>query len=116
MKPRAPLRRRSLKRAARSAEYRAWRDSYLASHPVCELCPILVGADLRPRIVSPYRGDHRAQGVHHLWKRGQGGPDIDENVLAACHWSNGWVEDHPALAHRLGLVVRAGDPGRSPHD
>lgn len=46
---------------------------------------------------------------HHLRKEGQCGPYTLENLICLCATCNGWVEDNPDSAHRLGLVQRAGD-------
>ena len=52
-----------------------------------------------------------AEGCHELRKRSAGGSLTDPaNLLASCNACNVWIEDHPTLAHRLGLVVRRGDP------
>lgn len=42
--------------------------------------------------------------VHHLRKAGQCGAFTEENLISACAGHNGWVEDHPKLAAKLGLV------------
>lgn len=43
---------------------------------------------------------------HHLLKASQGGDYTVTNGLTLCAHHNGAVEDHPAEAHALGLVVR----------
>lgn len=48
--------------------------------------------------------------THHLWKASAGGPYIPENLTTLCSFHNGFVEDEPDLCHRLGLVIRRGDP------
>lgn len=45
---------------------------------------------------------------HHLEKAGQGGATDEANLVPLCAFHNGWVEDDPPLARRLGLVVRPG--------
>lgn len=45
---------------------------------------------------------------HHLHKAGAGGPTTAANLVPLCAAHNGWVEDDPPLARRLGLVVRPG--------
>lgn len=45
---------------------------------------------------------------HHLAKSSAGGPTTPDNLVPLCAFHNGWVEDHPAEARDLGLVVRAG--------
>jgi 5-methylcytosine-specific restriction endonuclease McrA len=44
--------------------------------------------------------------VHHLQKSSQGGEYSRNNLITLCVACNGWVEDNPDDAHRLGLVVR----------
>lgn len=46
---------------------------------------------------------------HHIRKESQGGTYTFDNLVTLCAFHNGWVEDHPNLAHRLGLVRRAGE-------
>lgn len=47
---------------------------------------------------------------HEMLKASQGaGTYAEENCCALCRGHNQWVEDHPALAHGLGLVIRRGD-------
>ncbi len=43
--------------------------------------------------------------AHEILKRSQGGSITDtDNMIMLCNFHNGWVEDHPARAHVLGLV------------
>jgi hypothetical protein len=51
--------------------------------------------------------------AHELEKRSQRrDAHLDpENCVAVCNFHNGWVEDNPREAHRLGLVIRRGDAG-----
>lgn len=49
-------------------------------------------------------------GLHERRKRSaQGSTTLLANLMPACSFHNGWVEDHPNLAYRLGLTVREGD-------
>lgn len=49
-------------------------------------------------------------GLHERRKRSSGGSlTVLANLLTACSPCNLWVEDHPEVAHLLGLVVRPGD-------
>lgn len=43
---------------------------------------------------------------HHLLKASAGGAYTEENLTTLCVFHNGAVEDHPALATALGLVIR----------
>lgn len=45
---------------------------------------------------------------HHLLKEGQGGAYTMENGATICCGHQGGIEDHPAEALELGLVVRPG--------
>lgn len=73
----------------------------------CEIGPVLEHygeADARH-----CRG--RIEGIHELRKRSDGGSLVNrDNLVPACNFCNGWVEDHPAKAREIGLVIRAGDP------
>lgn len=42
--------------------------------------------------------------AHHLVKQSAGGDDSLDNEVTLCRHHNGWVEDHPKAARRLGLV------------
>ena len=46
---------------------------------------------------------------HHLRKQSQGGEWTAECLVSLCEGHNGWVEDHPRLAHGIGLVARSGE-------
>lgn len=46
---------------------------------------------------------------HHLRKAGQGGTWTASNLVTLCAFHNGWVENWPQTAHRLGLVIRTGE-------
>jgi hypothetical protein len=62
-------------------------------------------------LVKAMRGCRRlASGCHERRKRSaQGSLDDPANLVPACWPCNQWVENWPELAHRMGLVVRAGD-------
>lgn len=110
---RKPLSPVSKKRAKQSASRRA----ILHRYPRCQIIDYL-------RACVPFDQDQaraidegirdcngRQQGLHELRKRSAGGSlDNPSNLLGACIPCNGWVERWPDLAHRLGLVVRPGDP------
>lgn len=44
--------------------------------------------------------------AHHLLKASGGGKYERSNLVTLCAFHNGWVEDHPAEATRLGFVIR----------
>jgi hypothetical protein len=53
----------------------------------------------------------RLEGMHERRKRSAGGSLTNrQNLLPSCNRCNVAVEDHPLEAHRIGLVVRPGDP------
>jgi hypothetical protein len=61
----------------------------------------------RPRCEFPLGCTARAQGLHELLKRSGGGSIVDEaNIATACHFHNGWAEDHPLEAVAIGWVRR----------
>ena len=99
---RTPLRRGGPLRRRRPARR---VDHSQSMAPWCELGPVI-------RTVDPTWPCTRwREGIHELRKRSAGGSLTNvANLRSACNRCNGWVEDHPADAHRLGLVVRAGDP------
>jgi hypothetical protein len=48
----------------------------------------------------------RAEDLHELVGAGAGGSRVDRrNVSPACRRCNGWVEDNPGVAYRLGVKV-----------
>ena len=45
---------------------------------------------------------------HEILKRSRGGSILDmDNVVLLCDYHNGWCEDHPLLAHEMGLARHA---------
>ena len=44
--------------------------------------------------------------VHHLKRRSQGGTHELSNLLCLCRTHHRYVHAHPAVAYRLGLLVR----------
>lgn len=44
---------------------------------------------------------------HHLWRRGQGGPDIADNLVTLARTCHSYVHDHPLIAQCVGLLVPA---------
>ena len=80
------------------------RKDYLLTHPRCE-----VGAYLTANRTKGWKNCRgMAEGVHERKKRSQGGSLTDPaNLLSACNVCNGWVEDNPLEARRLGLSVHA---------
>jgi hypothetical protein len=46
----------------------------------------------------------RAEHVHHLQARSQGGSDDPANLAAVCHACHGWIHAHPALSYRMGWL------------
>ena len=45
---------------------------------------------------------------HEILKRSRGGSITDmRNVTLLCQYHNGWVENHPYVAHELGLAKHA---------
>lgn len=48
---------------------------------------------------------------HHLWRRGQGGPDEVWNLKAVCGAHHHWIHHNVALARECGLLRRRGQTG-----
>ena len=91
------------------------RRAVMGRYPTCEIGPVLAFASLDlddARIVADAvaRCARRSHGCHERRKRSAGGALTGPNIMGACNQCNGFVEDHPRLAHLLGLVVRPGDP------
>lgn len=83
----------------------------------CQIGKVLMRAlhDPPAPTCRPTPADSRCRGevsgLHELRKRSsQGSVTNLANLMPACSFHNGWVEDNPNLAYRLGLVVREGDP------
>jgi len=75
--------------------------AYLAEHPWCQI-----------KWDSHCNG--RAEGLHEVLSRGRGGSITDKaNGLAACHYCNGAVSDHPAEAEDRGFLVKSGRPSKA---
>lgn len=115
------MRHRSKKRARQDRADAVARREYMASAGwKCQVGAVLRSASLEGAAGGRMRGDlaaggsqcaRTADGLHELRKRSaQGSTTNPANLLAACNPCNIWIEDHPALAHDLGLVARPGDP------
>lgn len=131
---RTPIKPRSDRRAQHMAESRIPKlEEALAARRSCEVCPrielgaraVVAAANLLARLGGhPPSGfvstglthcAHRIQGLHERRKSSSGGSrENDANLIPACNWGNGWIEDHPAAARAVPglptLVVREGDP------
>ncbi len=104
-------RKRIAPRAAKTAEVYAG--------PRGDLNGYLAGRWVRCQVGAAVRagGDRagwcggRASCWHELRKRSAGGSILNpENLVAACGQCNGWVEDEPESARRVGMVVLEDDP------
>jgi len=75
----------------------------------CEIGHVLAVAGVRP-----FRCSFAIEGIHERRKRSSAGSlVVAANLIPACNWCNGWIEDNPAEARDLFgdfLVVREGDP------
>ncbi len=47
----------------------------------------------------------RAEEVHHVRSRAQGGSHEDENLISACMFCHRWCHTHPALAREAGVIA-----------
>lgn len=65
----------------------------------CRLLDMLVGHVCAGDPVTP----------HHLRKQSKTHDDSADNMVVLCASANEWVERFPALAHRMGLVIRDED-------
>jgi len=103
------LRRRSPKRQKLMEQHRIPLIKELIQGGVgCEIGPVLAFHGERDaRYCSG-----RLEGLHELRKRSSGGSLVNkDNLVPACNFCNGWVENNPLKAWEYGLVVRPGDPG-----
>lgn len=118
---RTPIRRRSTKKARTDRARSAFVAEMLAQSPWCEIGltfdhALIHGEPLTEddwtTVSRALAGcQRRAVTLHELRKRSDTGSVLNEdNCLRACAPCNSWVEDHPRLAHDLGLVIRRGDP------
>lgn len=83
----------------------ALNQELVISPRLCEL-----GAEFRSAGFDVCTG--RAVCWHEKRKRSSAGSIVDRgNLMASCGPCNDLVEREPAVAHRLGFVVRAGEPG-----
>lgn len=101
------LRSRSKKRSAMMKEVRVpLIESLIRSGVGCLICPLLQDESISTNCAG-------IQGLHERRKRSAGGSLINPlNLIPACNWSNGFIEDNPKLIRDLFgqvLVVREGD-------
>lgn len=108
--PKAPkgLASRSSKRAQHMRDERVPLVKSLIERGVrCGICPLL------DEMSVPHPPCPGIQGIHERRKSGAGGSRTNaRNLVPACNWSNGWVEDKADLARGMFgslLVVREGD-------
>lgn len=100
-----PMRSRSKAKAREMATRSAETVAAIAAGQRCELGHLTTSADPAHRCAGT------PGGRHEIRKRSSGGSVTKPaNLRWACNPCNGWVEDHPADAHALGLVARPGDP------
>ena len=92
------------RKKAEIAKTKGKRLAYLLAHPICEIGYVLW-------VNQTFGWDGCTTGstcVHERQKRSALGSLTDEsNIMASCWYCNVWVEDNPALAEELGLVVKS---------
>ena len=106
--PRARRKRRRLpfvsaKRAAERETRNAIRDVVIARDRTCRAGPVMRAASwpLRPPVACNVTIDD----VHEVKTRARGGDYLDAaNCIGVCRPCHRWITEHPAEAHRLGLV------------
>jgi len=73
----------------------------------CLICPLLMEEGI------PILCARQIQGLHERRKRSAGGSLVNPmNLIPACNWGNGYIENNPAQIRELFgsiLVVREGD-------
>lgn len=65
------------------------------------------GGCVAERLVPDVRCQGRDE-IHHLWRRGQGGPDADWNLKTLCAAHHTWVHTNVKEARALDLLRRRG--------
>ena len=62
----------------------------------CGICPSLAEAGVEVHCFGEIGG------MHERRKSGAGGSRVNpKNLIPACNWGNGWIEDQPKLAREL---------------
>ena len=96
LKRRKPLNPVSAKKRAAAPERGAVREAVFERDGYrCRIGPLVPDVPCAGRL-SP----------HHLRKASAGGKFDLDNLWTACIRHNDWVEDHPAQAGTLGLVIK----------
>lgn len=110
-----PMRQRSKKGNARAAAQKVIRLAvFERDGHRCQIREWLARADLTPARRAEIRASmgecFGELTPHHLKKQSQGGKDTMTNETSLCVFHNDtWVEDHPTMAHEIGLTIRTGD-------
>ena len=69
-------------------------------------CHSRPGCQARIPGVCTGRNEH----AHHRRLRSAGGPTTAANLLGVCHRCHAWIHARPEESHRLGYILRTGDP------
>ena len=88
MKRRKPIRKVSLKRAKQLREYLPKRNTFIAAHPVCQMCH-----------------NARATDVHHGWGRIGELLNDEEHWFALCRTCHDFIHRNPSTARRQGFLL-----------
>lgn len=106
-KTRKPMAARSSKRSAEHEARKLIVGTLVDAGVRCEIGPHLAAAGV------PVHCTGAVGGLHERRKRSSAGSTtITENLIPACNWCNGWIEDNPEAARGLfgtWLVLREGD-------
>jgi hypothetical protein len=95
-----PLKQVGARKKAEIKSTSKWRREYLAESPTCE-----IGQHLAANGV-PNDCTGEATCLHERVKRSAQGSLVDPaNLMRACSICNGWIEDNPKLARKLGLAL-----------
>ena len=91
MRQRSPTRERHMR-----TERRPLVERLAAAGVKCEIRPVLEEAGI------PHHCTYEIGGMHERRKSGAGGSRVrGENLIPACNWCNGFLEDEPELIRRL---------------
>lgn len=85
--------------------YRKEAKEFLAHYPLCQACPVLVGAEIYPAPAGALCQNPTSE-VHH--KAGRVGNMLRNQAywLAVCRDCHNWIHGNGKTAEALGLIIR----------
>lgn len=110
MKRSGPLKRRTPLRARKATKPPADDPEAVSEHrgldPAIYAAVVRRDQDCRAKGVIPgvCQGRHDP---HHVWRKGQGGPDHKDNLVLLCRFHHNWVHNHVAMSVDFGFLSKA---------